>query len=513
MSGFVLALDSGTQSSRALIFDGAGNVLAKGQHAHQPMTYPEEGAVEQDFVDIRRCLFDSIRDALAAWGGDPAELKGVSVTSQRTVAAPLGADGQPIADAISWLDRRSASGASFGGVLGKTLGLLGEDALLARLLTKSYPRIWAERAPEVHAAMAKVATLEAYLNQELTGRLAMAPGGMVGANPADAKTRTWSTQPMLHRLLGYRAEWLCDIVEAGGRIGEITAAASEATGLPEGLPVFACGGDKQAEGLGAGVRVASRGVAQISLGTASSVSLAWGKPKASMRYRWLTLCSCEPASWHLEYMVFRGMWTAAWFARNFGGELRPAAEERGLPIEALLCEEAGEIPAGSEGVMTWPRWSPTLQSPAETGTLTGVREVHTRAHLFRSLLEGIAFDLRRGLELLENVTGTPIHEIRVGGGGSRSDVVVQILADVLGRPVSRPPSEELAARGAAIVAAAGAGLHPNLDAAVSAMVPSAPSIPPIPANVVAYDRLYREVFVPGLDDLAPVFNALHHARR
>jgi sugar (pentulose or hexulose) kinase len=513
MTDCILALDSGTQSSRALIFDRDGNVLGKGQHAHRPMTHPEDGAVEQDFSDIRSCLFRSIADALAAWGGDPARLAGAALTTQRLCVAPLTADGEPLADAVSWLDRRVASGASFGGVLGRALGLMGDDALLPRLLTKSHPRIWAERAPDVLAKAERIASIEAWLNQQLTGRLAMAPGGMVGAVPGDPKARTWAAQPLLYKLLGYRPDQLCDIVEAGQPIGGVTAAAAAETGLPEGLPVYACGGDKQAEALGAGVRAASRGVGQVSLGTASSISTAWATAKASLRYRWITVCACEPGSWQLEYMVFRGMWTAAWFARNFGGELKPAADERGLPIEALLCEEAGLVPAGSEGVMTWPRWSPTLQSPAETGTVTGVREVHTRAHLFRSLLEGIAYDLRRGRELLENVTGVPWTEVRVGGGGSRSDVVVQILADVLGLPVLRPPSEELAARGAAIVAAAAAGLHPSLTAAVAAMVPDAPRIDPIPANVARYDRLYSEVFLPGLDDLSPVFTALHHARR
>ncbi len=513
MTDFVLALDSGTQSSRALIFDRDGNVLAKGQHAHQPMTHPEEGAVEQDFGDIRCCLFQSIVDALAEWGGDPKSIAGAALTSQRLCVAPLREDGEPLSNAVSWLDRRVATGASFGGLLGKTLRLMGDDALLPRLLTKSHPRIWAERAPDLLAKADRIATVEAWLIQQLTGRLAMAPGGMVGAVPADPKTRGWASQPLLHKLLGYKPEWLCDIVEAGQRIGGITADVAKETGLPEGLPVFACGGDKQAESLGAGLRATSRGVAQVSLGTASSVSVTTGVHRASLRYRWITVCACEPGAWNLEYMLFRGMWTAAWFARNFGGELRPAAQERGLPIEALLCEEAGLVPAGSEGVMTWPRWSPTIQSPTETGTVSGVREVHTRAHLFRSLLEGIAFDLRRGRDLLENVTGAPITEIRVGGGGSRSDVVVQILADVFGLPVLRPPSEELAARGAAIVAAAAAGLHPSLDAAVAAMVPEAPRVLPIPANVALYDRLYSEVFVPGLDDLSPLFSALHHARR
>ncbi len=235
----------------------------------------------------------------------------------------------------------------------------------------------------------------------------------------------------------------------------------------------------------------------MSLGTACSIMFPWPTALQSSGYHWLTLCSCEPASWQLEYMVFRGFWTVGWFAREFGTDLIATAEEVGRPVEALLCEEAEVVAPGSGGVVTWPRWSPTLQDPAEAGTVMGLRETHSRAHVFRSLLEGIAFDLRRGLETLEGATGTKIREIRVGGGGSRSDVVVQLLADVLDLPVVRPTDMELAARGAALVAAVAGGLHPTMDAAVAAMVPPAVTIKPQREAVAAYDTLYEGVWSQG----------------
>jgi sugar (pentulose or hexulose) kinase len=135
--------------------------------------------------------------------------------------------------------------------------------------------------------------------------------------------------------------------------------------------------------------------------------------------------------------------------------------------------------------------------PSEAGSIMGLRETHGRGHLFRALLEGIAFDLRRGRGILEQATGSRIREVRVGGGGARSELVVQILADVLNLPVVRPQSEELSARGAALVAAVGAQLHPSLDAAVSALVPEAPRYVPDPSRVKTYDALYRRVFLRG----------------
>jgi sugar (pentulose or hexulose) kinase len=494
----VLALDSGSQSSRALLFDAQGAVLAKGSQSHAPMRHPSPGAVEQDPHDIRDALFASIRGCLEEWGGDPQQICGASLTTQRNTILPVAEDGRPLSDAVSWLDRRTASAdGEPSRLLRNGLKLLGDQAMIPRLLSKSIPRVWREFQPSLIQELRWVAPLEAWLHHQLTGTMAMAPGGMAGVLPSDLGRRGWAKSGLMYKLLGFERSSLPDIIEAGEEIGRIHGEAAAATGLPEGLRLFACGGDKQAEALGAGVRLANRGVAAISMGTASSIMLPWGKAKQSSKYHWLTLCSAERASWQLEYMVFRGMWTVGWFARNFGADLKSRAQEEGRPVEALLCDEAADVPAGSDGVVVWPRWSPTLQMPSEAGSIMGLRETHGRGHLFRALLEGIAFDLRRGRGILEQATGSRIREVRVGGGGARSELVVQILADVLNLPVVRPQSEELSARGAALVAAVGAQLHPSLDAAVSALVPEAPRYVPDPSRVKTYDALYRRVFLRG----------------
>ena len=505
----ILALDSGSQSSRALLFDPSGRVLASSGHPHSAMLHPAPGAVEQSPADIRDALFASIRACLQAWGGDPAAIVGASLTTQRNTLVPAASCGRPLRDAVSWLDRRTASvGSEPSKLLRAGLRLLGDQAMVPRLLAKSVPRQWRESQPELFEELRWVAPLEAWLHHQLTGVMAMAPGGMAGVLPSDLGGRGWSKSGLLHKLLGFDRGWLPEIVEAGQEVGRIHAAAAAATGLTEGLPLYACGGDKQAEALGAGVRLAEPGVAAVSMGTASSIMLPWATAKQSARYHWLTLCSAEAGSWQLEYMVFRGMWTVGWFARNFGGDLKQRAEAEGKPVEALLCAEAEAVPAGSEGVVVWPRWSPTLQDPSETGAIVGLRETHSRAHLFRALLEGVAFDLRRGRAILERATGSRIRELRVGGGGARSPLVVQILADVMNLPVVRPASEELSARGAGIVAAAAAGVHRSVGASVAAMVPEAPRYMPDPERVSTYDALYRSVFSRGGPELSGLNRAL-----
>jgi len=288
----------------------------------------------------------------------------------------------------------------------------------------------------------------------------------------------------------------------------LTANAAARTGLPKDLPFYACGGDKQAEALGGGVRARSEGVAAVSLGTGSSISIPWLQPVTNITYDWLTMAGVEPSSWWHEYLLFRGMWTARWFAENFAKDLKAQAEDSGKVVEEMLCEEAAEIGAGADGLVIWPRWSPTIRHPFETGAMVGLREIHSRAHIFRALLEGIAFDLRRGLHVLEKALNTRVKQVNVGGGGARSDIVVQILADVLGLPVIRPVSEELAARGAAVTAAVASGIHRSLDDAMRAMIPNAPTVNPRPKQAQLYERLFRTVYLPGLKKMGRLSRAL-----
>ena len=509
----LLALDSGTQSSRALLFDEHGTILSIGRKQHAPMKFPSPGAVEQDPHDIRDALYHGIRECLQQWGGDPSQIAGAALTTQRNTVLPLAEDGSPLMDAVSWLDRRTAGVDSEPtGWLRFLLKAMGKNAMISRLLAKSWPRIWREQIPEVVGRMHRIAPIEGWLNHELTGNVAAAPGGLVGLWPLDVKRLDWDKKQIMHKMLGYRREWLPDIVQPGQLVGKLREEAAQATGLPAGLPVYACGGDKQAEALGGGALSTERGVAAISLGTGSSICVPWPTALSSRKYLWVTMAAAEPGAYSLEYLLFRGMWTARWFARELARDLEAVAEQTGRAVEAMLCDEAATVPAGSDGLMVWPRWSPTLQHPLETGAAVGLRETHTRAHFFRALLEGIAFDLRRGLGILEKGAGMNIERIIVAGGGSRSDIVVQILADVLGLPVTRPESEELSALGAAMVAALGAGIHPTPAAAVEAMRGPTAEIKPQPETAAHYDRIYRKVYLPGLKSCHRISATLSHAR-
>ncbi len=244
--------------------------------------------------------------------------------------------------------------------------------------------------------------------------------------------------------------------------------AAEATGIPAGLPLIAAAADKACEVIGAGSLDAHTGC--ISYGTTATIT------NTQKRYvEPLPLIPPYPAAvpnaYSLEVQIFRGFWMVSWFKKEFGHVELQLAEEQGIAAEVLLDQLLAEAPAGSMGLVLQPYWTPGIKipGPEAKGAVIGFGDVHTRAHLYRSMIEGLAYGLREGKERLERRTGTPITELRVSGGGSQSDAVMQLSADVFGLPAIRPHVYETSGLGAAIDAAVGLKLHPDFDTAVREM--------------------------------------------
>ena len=505
----VLAIDSGTQSVRAILFDREGRLLAEGRHPHKPLLRPFRGAVEQDPDDIWSAMVSACRACM-----EQVEEKGLAppvaagITSQRKLLIPCDRNGDALCPAHHWLDRRTAQPAR-PGMFGRAVRLLsGEDGTLSNLLGISQANIVREAYPDVYRAATHMLTVTGWLTLRLTDARRDAQGSITGVYPFDVKKGTWRSSPALYDLTGYRAETLPDLVPAGAELGRITPRAAELTLLPVGMPLVAVGGDKQAEVLGAGVTPESGAIAEISLGTGTSISVVRRRVKMSLTFRWLTNPAAQPRAWAHEYMVFRGFWTWTWFLDQFARHLREQAAEEGCTAEELLSAEAAEVPAGSEGLMVIPRWYPTLEDLSERGAILGFAEHHTRAHLARAVVEGIAMDLRRGAELMQESFAPRLERLRIGGGGARSRWVVQTVADVFDLPVEIPHTPELSALGAAINAAVAAGIHTDHSSAARSMVTVEEVVEPDPGNVALYRRQYKDGFLPAMDALRPINKAL-----
>ena len=217
-----------------------------------------------------------------------------------------------------------------------------------------------------------------------------------------------------------------------------------------------------------------------------------------------------PNAYSVEVQIFRGYWMVSWFKQEFGFPELQQAEKQGVEPEVLLDELVAQVPPGSMGLMLQPYWSPGLKAPGPEakGAIIGFGDVHTRAHLYRAILEGLAYALREGKERMENRSGVPITELRVSGGGSQSNAAMQLTADIFGLPTARPHLYETSGLGAAIDAAVGLGLHPDFDTAVREMTRLGRVFEPDMGRNKLYSDLYHRVYRHLYKRLKPLYDEI-----
>jgi len=492
----VLAVDCSTTAAKAVVVDGTGTPVAS---ASTPLSLdrPGPGRHEQDAADWWQATRRSTREAVRALD-DPGRVAAACLTHQRESFVCLDDQGDPLRPAILWLDSRA----------GAEIADLGSDRVLALsgkppdTTPAIYKLAWLSRhEPEVLAGAARVAEVHGYLAAHLTGRLtgrwstSTASADSLGL--LDLRAGTWSDE--LLSLAGVRPDQLPELVPPGQLLGEITAEMATDLGLRRPIPLIAGLGDGQAAGLGAGV--VEPGTAYLNLGT--SMVLGTPSPDYLTGTAFRTLAGAPAGTFVLETVLNAAAYLADWFR----GELGTTGDA--APDPALEAAAAG-IPPGADGLLVVPYWN-AAQTPywdaAARGVILGLTGAHTRAHVYRALLEGVAFELRLHLEGLEAATRTPITSIRAMGGGSRSPVWAQIVADVTGRELRLCAGEEISARGAAVLAWAGAGLGGDVGEVSRAMAALAGTVTPEEARAAHYARLFtvqREIY----PRLREVFGAL-----
>lgn len=488
----LLAIDVGTQSVRALLFDRDGERVARAQVPLEPaFTAPQPGAAEQDCAVYWQALVQAVT---ALWPQhDPARVAALALTTQRGTVVCADAQGTPLRPAIVWPDQRLATAPPPLGPLWTALfGVAGARALLRHLQRQAEANWLAQHEPALWQRTARYGLLSAWLTQQLTGEWVDSVASQVGYLPFDYRRQQWARRHDWHwRALAVRCEQLPRLVAPAARLGTLAAGAATALGLPAGLPVIAAAADKACEVLGCGAL--EPGTAQLSFGTAAAINCTL--PHYVEVERLLPAYPAAlPGAFNAELHVPRGFWLVSWFKREFGGD-----ESQ---FDALL---AATLP-GATGLTALPHWSPGLRDPGPEakGAVIGFGDVHTRAHLYRALIEGIVMQLRAGRDRIEHRTGQRFARLVVAGGGSQSDGAMQIAADVFGLPAERPRWSDASALGAAMLAAAGLGWHADVRAAVQAMARPGRVFTPQPEAVRLYDALYADVFRPLGGVLAPL---------
>ena len=455
---YIIGVDCGTQSAKVVVYDAAGNAVARGQQALRPMSRPRHGVAIHPDDDLWDSIAAASRQAMAAFTGDVGEIVGVGLCPIRCCKAFLATDGSLVEPVISWMDDRAYE------------PYLPDDPDLAYATTSS-----------------------GYLAHRFTGRFRdTAANNILLQWPIDTDTWQWSDDPSLYAQFGVTRDMLLELQMPGEVIGAVTHEASEATGIPVGVPVVATANDKAVEMLGAGSL--GKTTALVSLGTYIAAMVHGDVNHKSPTHFW-TNFACIPRRYLYESTgVRRGMWTLTWFLDLLGDEVADRATSLGLSREEYVEREAVLVPAGSDGLMTVLDWLAPTDKPFRKGMMLGFDARHSRGHVYRSILESIALTLKHHVDAMCTELDIALEEIVVSGGGSNSPLFMHIFADVFGIPASRSVDGGGASLGAAMCAATAAGLHPDIETAAAKMSTARESFFPDPANGAVYERMSQTVF-------------------
>ncbi len=507
----LLAIDQGTQSVRAMIFDLSGELVAKSQVHITPYYSRAPGWAEQDCEYYWANLCHATNELWRAHPDLKARVAAMAVTTQRAVVVLLDEAGEPLRPAIGWLDqRRTKHYPPLPLWLDAGLRLAGQRRTVHFFQSKAECNWLAADEPEIWRATRRFLFLSGWFNLKLTGRLCDAVGSQVGYVPFDAKRQRWARPiDFKWKLFAVRRDMLPELVPCGQSMGQITARAARETGIPEGLPVYAAGADKACEVLAAGAWTPETAV--LSYGTTATINTSSGRYVEPIPFI-PPFPAAAPGRYDAEIMVQRGYWMVNWFKEQFAAREVIEAERQGVAPEVLFERMLEKTPAGNMGLMLQPFWNPGVKvpGPEAKGAMIGFGDVHDRSHMYRAIVEGIAYALREAAERLEKRNGVRIERLRVAGGGSQSDAVMQITADVFGRPAERPHTWETSGLGAAMNAAVGAGFYPDHATAQRRMSRPGRLFEPKLENARLYDRLFREVYVEMYPRLARLYRAIRH---
>lgn len=509
MSETLLAIDVGTQSARAIVFDRQGRLLARAQKIFEPMYYsPQPGWAERDPDTYWHAVIECCQQLWADGKVSAGQVAGLSLTTQRATMVCVDGQGLPLRPAILWLDQRRCTAPPALGAWSLAFRLAGASDLMAHFQREAEANWLAQHQPELWAHTKKYLLLSGYLSHKLTGEFVDSVGCQVGYLPFDYKKLRWAPSgDFKWRALSVRREQLPELIPQGQPLGALARHAALQLGLAQGLPVIAAAADKACEVLGSGALAPD--LAALSFGTTATINTT--QPAYLEVQRMLPAYpAAVPQSWNTEIQIYRGFWMVSWFKREFAQREQALARERGVTVESLFDELVCSVPPGAQGLTLQPYWSPGVRDPGPEakGAIIGFGEVHTRAHIYRAILEGLAYGLRSGKEQIERRTGRLIRGVRVAGGGSQSDAAMQITADVFGLPAERPEVYETSALGAAINLAVGLGLYPDYGAAVAAMTRVGAVFQPDPAAQKLYDELYRDVYQPLYPLLRPLYRKI-----
>jgi sugar (pentulose or hexulose) kinase len=507
MKSQILVIDIGTQSLRASVVSSAGEILSFSKRKYDvPYVSPEKGFAEQDVDFYLNELVKATRDI---YDDHPEYLKSISgmiVDVFRDSSVILDEEKKPIRNAILWLDQRITRMQSkdylkwYESFLFSLVGMkdtvkYNSERTASFWLKKNEPKNWEK--------MKYYCPLGAYFNYRITGNLAVSTADCIGHYPINFKKGTWYSKKHLKQsVFGIPYSALVDLVPVGDVIGKVTKEFADISLIPEGTPVFACGSDKACETFGNGC--VDKNAASISLGTACTIEVV--DQKYSEPERFLPSYQAPyKGGYDLEVQVYCGLWMLKWYIDNFASEEKEEARLQNCTVEEILNRRIADIPAGSDGLVLQPYWQPGLKRPNAKGAIVGFSNVHTKYHLYKSIYEGIAFALREGMDEIVRKTRKKPGYLVLSGGGSNSNELCHIIADVFGMKCYISNEVESSTIGGAMAGFMDLGVFSSAQEAKDNMVPLGECIAPDAANHEIYDELYKKVYLRMYPSMSGVY--------
>ncbi|MDP9052983.1 MAG: xylulokinase [Acidobacteriota bacterium] len=491
-----LGIDTGTGSTRALLVDSAGRQLASFSAPHEDMQMAQPGWAEQRPEDWVAAAAASIRGVLASSGVHAGDIQGIGLSGQMHGLVMLDGAGQVIRPALIWCDQRSQPQVDFiNRTIGteKVLDYIANPVLTGFTLPKL---LWVrDREPRHFERLRRMLLPKDYVRFFLTGEFATEVSDASGTALLDVVHRRWSFEMM--DALGLDREILPALHESTDLTGAVSRQAAELTGLAPGTPVFGGAGDQAAGAVGNGIVEA--GIASCTLGTSGVIFAHTEEALWDPLGRVHTFCHAVRDKWHVMG-VTQGAGLSLQWLRN---QLAPDTS-----YDALM-EEAASAPAGVQGLFWLPylmgERTPHLDANARGGWI-GLTARHTRADLIRSLIEGVSYSQKDGLEIVRAL-GVQADSVRAAGGGARSSFWRQVLADVFDTRVARVDNREGSAYGAALLAMVGTGEFASVPEACHAAIHEVDSLAPRASESLTYRTGY-EIYRSLYPALRPVFNKI-----
>lgn len=510
MDKTILSIDCGTQSLRAIIFSLKGELLAMKRITFEPYVSLHAGWAEQDPEVYWNALKKACISLKEEHAGYFSRIAGVGITTMRDSMVCIDKEGNTLRPLMVWLDQRKAKPVYKPGIGMKlVIWVIGIGDSIKKAQRDGKCNWIRQNQPQIWQRTHKYLQVSGFLNYRLTGEFKDSVASQIGHIPFDYKRQKWGNPRNLltfsAKLYPVEKEKLPELILPGKILGTVIKNAAFETGLPENLPVVACGSDKGCETLGMGVLTNS--TASLSFGTTATIQITSKKYLEPIRYM-PSYPAVFKGFFNPEVEIFRGFWMISWFKNEFAHKEIEEAKKRGVQEEEVLNELLCQSPPGAMGLLVQPYWSPGLSQPEAKGAIIGFGDVHKKEHVYRAVIEGLVYGLKEGKEKIERVSHKKIHRLAVSGGASQSDEICQIAANIFNLPVFRGKTSETSGLGAAILTAFGTGNYKSLQEAATEMIQIKDEFLPNVNHVRIYAQLYKKVYKKMYGKLEPFYHAI-----